>query len=124
MVADAARVEARSQRHGELARGAHVEAEPLLRDPTRDGRAEERLARVVDVVVREGLAKSAGAAPEVRLVEDVRRGAVLGDEVPQVHAADLERPRGVLAGGAAPQQRLELVDVRRHTQPGRASGSL
>ena len=59
--ADAGRVEAGTQGDGELAAGADVEAQALLGDPPRDGRAEERLAGVVDVVVGERLAERARA---------------------------------------------------------------
>ena len=63
--------------------------------------AQERLAGVVDVVGRERLAEGAGAGPEVGLVEDVRRRAVLGGQVAHVDAADVEGAVVVLAGGRA-----------------------
>ena len=64
-----------------LAAAAHVEAEPLLHDPAGHCRAEEGLARVVDVGpaahgdegAGEVLGEGAGARPEVVLVDDVRR---------------------------------------------------
>jgi hypothetical protein len=117
VVADPGRVEAGAQRDRQLARRAHVEAEPLLGDPARDRRAQERLAGVVHVVVAERLLERAGARTEVRLVEDVGRRAVLGDEVAKVHPAHLQGARVVLARRAGPQQRHERIDVRRLTQP-------
>ena len=122
VVADPRRVEPGPQRDGQLTGRAHVEAQPLLRDPARDRRAQEGLAGVVDVVVGERLPERPGARPEVGLVEDVRRGAVLGDQVAQVDAADLEGAVVGLAGRRGPQQRDEGVDVRGGTQPGRARG--
>ena len=84
--ADPGRVEAGPQRDGQLAAGADVEAEPLLGDPAGDRGAEERLAGVEDVVRRERVAEGPGPGPEVGLVEDVRRGAVLGDQVGERHS--------------------------------------
>ena len=81
---------------GQLAAGADVEAEPLLGDPARDRRAQERLAGVVDVVAGERVAEGARPGPEVGLVEDVRRGAVLGDQVGQ------RRPRRPRSDAVAP----------------------
>ena len=48
--------------HRELAAGAHVEAEPLLRDPAGDGRAEEGLAGVEDLPPVEPVRKAAARA--------------------------------------------------------------
>ena len=83
VVADPGRVEARAQGDGQLTGAAHVEAQSLVGDPARDRRAEEGLARVVDVVRRERLAEGPGARAEVGLVEHVRRRPVLGDQVGQ-----------------------------------------
>ena len=74
VVADPRRVEAGPQRDGELAGGADVEAEPLLGDPARDRRAEERLAGVVDVVAAERVAERRGPGPGSR----PRRGRTPG----------------------------------------------
>ena len=111
----------------------HREAGPLARRPARRRSrrrgespssashratvgAEERLARVVDVVVGEGVAEGAGAGAEVGLVEDVRRGAVLatssGSGTPptlRTPSAFVRRPR--------PEERDERVGVGRLTQP-------
>ncbi len=84
VVADPGRVEARAQRDGQLTGAAHVEAQSLLGDPARDRRAQEGLARVVDVVRRRTPSRNARARDaEVGLVEHVRRRAVLGDQVGQ-----------------------------------------
>ena len=119
VVADPARVEAGAQGDGELARGAHVEAEALLGDPLRDRRAQERLAGVEDVERGERVAERPGPGPQVHLVEHVRRGVELGDQVGHRHPADgqvtvdLVRRRG-------PQARHQLVGVVRLAQPGGA----
>ena len=89
--ADAFHREAGALGDGQLAAGAHVEAQPLLGDPPGDRRTEEGLARVVDVAVGEAVAEGAGAGAEVLLVQDVRRRPVLGDQVGQPDPADLER---------------------------------
>ena len=77
----------------QLAAGADVEGEPVLGQPARDGRAEERLAGVEDVVAGEGVAEGAGPGAEVVLVEDVRRRAVLADQLGQRHSPDARARR-------------------------------
>ena len=67
------------KRDGELAAGAHVQAQALLGDPAGDRGAEERLAGVVDVFrmrPRSGRV-GPGAPPQIRLVEQDHRRAVL-----------------------------------------------
>ncbi len=56
--ADPLRRHAGAQRHGQLAAGADVEAQPLLGDDADDRLAEERLARVEDVRAGERVAGS------------------------------------------------------------------
>ena len=74
----------------ELTAGADVEVQSLLGDPPGDRRTEERLACVVDVAAREPVAERPGAGAEVLLVQDVRRGTVLGHQVGQPDSPDLE----------------------------------
>ena len=76
----------------QLAARADVEREPLLGQPADDRRAEERLAGVVDVVVGEGVAEGTRPGAEVVLVQDVRRGAVLADQLGQRHSPDASTP--------------------------------
>ena len=71
--ADPLHREARARGHRQLAAGADVEREPVLGQPARHGRAEERLAGVEDLVAGEGVAEGAGPGAEVVLVEDVGR---------------------------------------------------
>ncbi len=123
VVADPLRVEARPQRHRQLAGGAHVEVEALLGDPLRDRRAEERLARIEDVVLLEAVAEGSRPRPEVRLVEDVRRGVHVGDQVGQRQPADGQLARVVLVRRHRPEVRHERVGVGRLTQPGRTPQS-
>src|SRR5690606_2227180 len=80
-----------------------------------DGDGREGLARVVDVragEVGEGLGEGgdegAGAAAQVRLVEDVDGGAVLGGDVAHVDAAHLE----AAVGGAGDRGRPRGAGVR------------
>ena len=69
---DPGQVDAGPLRHGQLAAGADVEAQPLLADPAGDRGAEERLGGVVDLPARERLGEGAGAGAQVVLVDDVR----------------------------------------------------
>ena len=74
-----------AQRQRQLATGADVQAEALLGQPPHRGGAQEGLAReghrARDIAVGVGRLERRSARPEVRLVEDQRRGAVLGGEV-------------------------------------------
>ena len=88
---------------------------PSSRHPAGHRGAEERLAGVEDVVAGERVAERAGPGPEVGLVEDVRRGAVLGDQLGQRHPADLEDAVD-LARGRRPQ-------VARPARWGRRAGA-
>jgi hypothetical protein len=71
------RRELRPQCDGQLAAGAYVQTQSLFGDPSGDRRTQECLARVVDVGVGERRVPGPGAAAQVVLVEEVRRGAVL-----------------------------------------------
>ncbi len=102
----------------QLSRGADVEAEALLGDPTGDRRAEERLAGVEHVVRRERVAEGARPRAQVLLVQDVRRGVELGHQVGDRDAADDEVAVD-LARGARPQLRHQHVGVARLAQPRR-----
>ena len=102
--ADPGHVDAGPLGDSQLAARADVEVQPLLRRPGGGGGAEERLAGVEDVVRRERLLEGPGPGPEVVLVEDVRRRAVLGDEVcePDTPDARARRPpcaRSATTGG-------------------------
>ena len=70
--------EVRVQRDGEFAAAAHVERQPLLVDPAGHLAAQERLGGVAHVVApAEGRGDVAAAGPEVVLVDDEQRRAVL-----------------------------------------------
>ena len=116
---DRARIDPGPQSHGQLAPGAHVDAEALLGDPAGDGSAQEGLARVVDVPAGEGRGEVPGPGAQVVLVEHVdRRTDLLGD-LGDGQSGDREHALGVLADVAAPQRRQQLVDVGGHPQPAR-----
>src|SRR5690606_16409963 len=89
---DPLRRHAGGQRHGQLPAGADVQVQPFLGDDAHDRLAQEGLAGVVDVRAGERVVELPAAPPEVLLVEDVRRGAVLGGEVAHRDAAYLQRP--------------------------------
>ena len=123
----------RPQRHGELAAGAGVQAQALLDHPAGDLGAQERLARVVHVgaaaQVGEGGVERrrevAGPGPEVRLVDHVGGGAVLGRDGDHVDVRDLEPAAAAAAPDRArPQRRDQLVDVGGRAQPRRAEVAL
>ena len=87
--------------------------------------AQERLAGVEDVVRRERVAEGAGPGPEVGLVEDVRRGAVLGDQVGQRDAADARarrRPCAAVVDHRCGTSALGSVGWRSQAGPRRAPG--
>ncbi len=107
------------QRDGQLTAGADVEEQALLGDHPDHRAAQERLAGVVDVRVREGRAELAAALAQVVLVQHVRRGAVLGGQVADVQARDGQRAGRAARHVARPQLRHQGVDVDRGTQPGR-----
>ena len=119
VVADPGRVEAGAQRDGQLAAGADIQAQPLLVDPAGHGGAEEGLAGVEDVEGGERVAERPGAGPQVVLVEHVRRGHVLGDEVCHRHPADGQVAVD-LVSRRRPQRRHQGVGVAGLTQPGGA----
>ena len=114
--------EAGPLRDGELATGRDVEAETLLVDPPGDGGAEEGLARVVDVGTAadrgegrgELVSEGPGPGPEVVLVQDVCRGAVLAGQLDDVDPTDLEPAVVATRDGPGPQlweQRHDVVGI-------------
>src|SRR4029077_6413750 len=85
---DPGRLDPGAERDGQLTVRADVEVEALFGDPARAPRTEEGLGGVEDVVRRERIAEGAGPGPEVRFVEDVRRGVDVGDQVGERNPAD------------------------------------
>ncbi len=83
------RVEPGSQADRQLPTSAGVQPQPLLEDPAGHRDREERLARVVDIRAAaqvgegrvEGRLVLPRTCPQVCLVQEVRRSAVLGSEV-------------------------------------------
>ncbi|TWH01886.1 hypothetical protein L615_001500000590 [Nocardioides sp. J9] len=119
VVADPGRVDAGTQRDGQLTVAAHVEAQPLLRDPAGDRGAEEGLAGVVDVVAAERVAEGLRPGAELALVEDERRGVHVGHQVRHRDAADVQHAVVVLARRRRPQRGHQRVDVLGLAQPHR-----
>ena len=107
--------EAGAHRDGELAAGADVEPEPLLLDPACDRGAEERLRGVEDLRAAERLAVVAAPAPQVRLVHEEGRAAVLGDEITDVVTAQREVPGSGTRHAERPDPAVEGVEVVRRT---------
>ena len=116
---DPARSEAGAQRHGQLAAGADVEVEPLLRDPAHAGHGHERLAGVVDVGAGERLLERPGTCAEVVLVDDVGRRTELTGELVGRHPGHLQHARAGLGDVRGPQRLDQHVRVCRRHQPGR-----
>ena len=106
-------VEARTQRDGQLAAGADVEAEPLLGDPAHAGHGQERLAGVVDVGAVERVLERPGTCAEVVLVDDVGRRTELSGELGGRHPATVEHARVGLGDVRGPQRRDQRVRVGR-----------
>ena len=117
--ADSGAGEADALRDGQLATGADVQTQSLLKHPPSHRGAQERLARVVDVgaaaqpVESLGIlrAESACPGPEVVLVEDVCRGAVVRGQGRDVNAPDFEDAVGSAAHALAPQLRGQGHDI-------------
>src|SRR5262249_2626749 len=107
---DALGREVRREGDGQLTARTHVQAEALLLDPAGDLGAQERLARVVDLAVAERAGEVAAAGPEVVLVVDVQRRAVLLGQVAYVHATD-HQGLVVPARTARPDAGRERVEV-------------
>ena len=121
--ADPLRREAGALRDRQLATRAHVEVQALVGDPARHGRAEERLARVVDVGTgqpvegrTEPVAELPCARTEVVFIQDVRSSAVLLGQGEHVDAADGQPAGLVTVDGARPELRQQLHDVGRERQ--------
>jgi hypothetical protein len=93
--------EAAAQADEHLPHRRGVVGQAVLREPARHGGAGEGLGRVVDAGAGERggerVAEGRGAGPEVRLVQDVRGGAVLGGEGLDVDPADRHGTAGVAA---------------------------
>src|SRR6185437_16874020 len=85
--------EIRGQRYRQLATRAHIQTEPLLGGPARDGPAQEGLARVVHrgfgrVVVAEGREPGTWPHPPVGLINHISRSPLLLREPPQRHSPE------------------------------------
>ncbi len=65
--------EPRGARHGDLARRAHVQRQPLLADPPQHRPAAQRLPRVHDLGLRQHLPEPPAPRPHVGLVQQVAR---------------------------------------------------
>ena len=114
--------EAGVQRDGELAAAADVERQALFVDPARDLGAQERLCGVADVLAAaERRGDVAAAGPEVVLVDDEQRGAVLGGELGDGHAGDRDLAVVAANGVARPHVRCEREHVGRGLRPGRGA---
>ena len=78
----------------ELPTGGHVEEQPLLVDEAGDGAAQEGLGRVDHVPVAEDLDRLAAAGPDLVLVVDEQRRAVLRRELRDADPPDQQLPVG------------------------------
>jgi hypothetical protein len=116
---------ARGQRDGELAAGAHVDAEARLGDPAHDRRGEERLARVID---RHGRVDGCrgrlergedprSARPRVGLVDHVERRAESLGELGDGDAGHDEAAVGVAVRALGPHLRGQGIGVIGHAEP-------
>ena len=114
--ADAFGREPGGEGHREFATGAHVESEALLGDPAGDGGAQKGLAGVVDAQLGERRAVRASTSPQIVLVEEQRRRAVLLHEVGYRAAADLQDTIDAL-GGRRPDDCVERIEIRRCGSP-------
>ena len=110
-------LEARPERHVQLAARGDVDREPLLAQHPVGGGERGRLARVDDLEVghagREGIQVGAGAGADVVLGVDVGGGAELARQLDHVAAADLEVAGRVHAAAQRVHRRaLDRVCVR------------
>src|SRR5205823_14610873 len=78
----------------------------------------ERLRRVVHLRSLEGLGEVAAAGTEVRLVGEVRRGAVLGRQIADVHSGQYQRARGVAGQAARPHPAVQSGQIGRGAEDG------
>ena len=110
------------QRDGQFAAAGHVERQALLVDPARHLGAQERLGGVAHVfAAAERGGDLAAARPEVVLVDDEERGAVLGRDVGDGHAGDRDHAVVAANGVARPHVRGELEHLGRGLRPGRGA---
>src|SRR6185436_11094571 len=100
--------------------GADVERQPFLGDDPHDRLAQERLSGVVHLRAGECLLEAPAAGPEIGFVENVRGCAVFLRDMPDVHAADVERAV-LTADGLWPEAWYERIDVVRRAQPRRTA---
>ena len=97
------------QRDGQFAAGADVQRQAFLVDPAGDFAAQERLAGIVHVgAAAERGRDLAAARPEVVLVDDEQRRAVLLGERRQRDAADADHAVVAANGVARPDIRCQL----------------
>ena len=105
-------------RHGQLTLRADIQAEPLLIHPARHGPAQERLARVGDLRVRERLPVLAAALAHIVLVQDVSRRAVTRGDRGQRDTAHGYATVGHGARGERPDARGQIGVFWRWLWPG------
>ncbi len=101
----------------QLALAGDVEGQALVGDPAGDGDGQEGLRGVVDVLAAtECGGETAAASPEVRLVHDEDRGAVLGDELGDRDTAQFNltgRPDPGVRGEHVGREGVEVLQGRR-----------
>jgi hypothetical protein len=125
---EASRFDSGGQRDREFAAARHVDIETGLDHPACDFGRQERLPRVVDLgsgahpgkFPIEGLANPGGSASDVRLIDNVDRGSVFGDERRDVDTPDREHAGSGARRDARPHARLEVVRIRRQGEPCRS----
>ena len=103
----------------ELPAGRDIETQPFLVDEPGHRPAQERLRRVDREVRSERRDGLTTAGPQMLLVVDEQRSAVLGREVEEVDTADRQATRGVDGRGV----RQEVARDRAHIESGACTPS-
>src|SRR5437588_362247 len=106
------------QRDGQLAAGAHIEAEAFLVDPPCYFGAQERLAGIVHILATTECRRDLTAPrAEVVFVDNEQRRAVLMRQRGQWNTSDADRPVSAAKGVARPDIRRQPQEFLRCLRP-------